>query len=88
MDCIVHGVPKSWTRLRDFHFHGACHLPPQGLDHVPLQLLTSNTPGRGSGWRAEMRLSVFLESWQDGSSDSQILLGAEFMNPVVVSPLI
>ena len=20
-DCIVHGVPKSWTRLGDFHFH-------------------------------------------------------------------
>ena len=21
MDCIDHGVPKSWTRLSDFHFH-------------------------------------------------------------------
>ena len=21
MDCIVQGVPKSWTRLSDFHFH-------------------------------------------------------------------
>ena len=21
MDCIVHGVPKSWPRLRDFDFH-------------------------------------------------------------------
>ena len=21
MDCIVHGVAKSWTPLRDFHFH-------------------------------------------------------------------
>ena len=21
MDCIVHGVAKSSTRLRDFHFH-------------------------------------------------------------------
>ena len=21
MGCIVHGVPKSWIRLRDFHFH-------------------------------------------------------------------
>ena len=20
-NCIVHGVAKSWTRLRDFHFH-------------------------------------------------------------------
>ena len=21
MDCIVHGLAKSWTRLGDFHFH-------------------------------------------------------------------
>ena len=21
MDCIVHGLAKSWTRLNDFHFH-------------------------------------------------------------------
>ena len=21
LDCIVHGVTKSWTRLSDFHFH-------------------------------------------------------------------
>ena len=23
MDCIVHGVAKSWTRLRSFHFSDA-----------------------------------------------------------------
>ena len=23
MDCIVHGVAKSWTRLSDFHFGGS-----------------------------------------------------------------
>ena len=29
MDCIVHGVAKSWTQLSGFHFHSAeC---PQGL---------------------------------------------------------
>ena len=22
IDCIVHGITKSWTRLSDFHFHG------------------------------------------------------------------
>ena len=21
MDCVVHGIPKEWTRLSDFHFH-------------------------------------------------------------------
>ena len=25
MDCIVHGVSKSWTQLRDFHFTPALH---------------------------------------------------------------
>ena len=24
MDCIVHGVAKSWTRLSDFHFSLSC----------------------------------------------------------------
>ena len=26
MDCIVHGVAKSWTRLDDFHFHNDVHI--------------------------------------------------------------
>ena len=21
MDCVVHGLTESWTRLSDFHFH-------------------------------------------------------------------
>ena len=25
MDCIVHEVAKSWTRLSDFHFHFLYH---------------------------------------------------------------
>ena len=33
-DCIVHGVPKSWTRLRDVHFHfGKGHTWHRG--HTP-----------------------------------------------------
>ena len=28
MDCIVHGVRKSWTRLSDFHFHTLPSEPP------------------------------------------------------------
>ena len=27
MDCIVHGVAKSWTRLSDFHFTSLSALP-------------------------------------------------------------
>ena len=30
MDCIVHGIAKSWTGLSDFHFHGP-HAPTLGL---------------------------------------------------------
>ena len=26
MDCIVHGVAKSWIRLDDFHFHNNVHI--------------------------------------------------------------
>ena len=40
-DCIVHGVAKSWTQLRDFHFHChqcyvmyACTLEKQKLEHL------------------------------------------------------
>ena len=25
MGCIVHGVTKNWTQLRDFHFHVISH---------------------------------------------------------------
>ena len=25
MDCIIHGVTKSWTQLSDFHFHFDTH---------------------------------------------------------------
>ena len=28
MDCIVHGVTKSWTRLSDFHFHSLSQFSP------------------------------------------------------------
>ena len=32
MDCIVHGVAKSQTRLSDFHFHWKTReVPSQGL---------------------------------------------------------
>ena len=39
----------------------ACHLSLEGLNHVLLQLLPSNTSWRRSGWRAEMKHSVARE---------------------------
>ena len=41
MDCIVHGVAKSWTRLSNFHFQESITEPQrlQGLLKFSLQLL-------------------------------------------------
>ena len=41
MDCIVHGVAKSWIQLSDFHFF------PWGLNPLLLQLLTRLTGVQG-----------------------------------------
>ena len=35
MDCLVHGVTKSWTQLSDFHFHTYHH-------HLSLEGLTAS----------------------------------------------
>ena len=56
MDCIVHGVAKSWTQLSDFHFCQrslyACYLkeselhhPRDARDHCPLTDREAETPG-------------------------------------------
>ena len=33
MDCIVHGVIKSWTRLSDFHGFSSSHVQMWEFDH-------------------------------------------------------
>ena len=33
MDCIVHGVTKSWTQLSDFHFHYLSGIYLNSLSH-------------------------------------------------------
>ena len=45
---------------------GACHLPPQGLNQMLLQLCIFHTPDRSSGWRAEM---CWGRNWRNRSSD-------------------
>ena len=65
---------------------GACHLPLQGLNHVLLLLLTSNTLSRSSGWKAKVGHSVILENWQAMPSDSLIFPEADFMSPILISP--
>ena len=39
MDCIIHGVAKSQTRMSDFHFH--FHTPNIGVPQYTRQMLTS-----------------------------------------------
>ena len=61
---------------------GTCHPPLPGLNHVLLQLLTSNTPWRSPEWRAETRHSVFWENWQGRSSNRyswELILWAQFL---------
>ena len=38
MDCIVHGVTKSLTRLSDFHFHFHFHAYYRSGIHIRLDL--------------------------------------------------
>ena len=34
MDCIIHGITKSWTRLSDFHFSQATNSDWQNIEFV------------------------------------------------------
>ena len=51
MDCIVHGVPKSWTRLSDFHLVIAfmCSQRGEGTGN-PLQYSCLENPMDGGAW--------------------------------------
>ena len=48
MDCIVHGVAKSWTRVSDFHFHFSLQLWRSEVLHqgVGGDVLAPEIPGR------------------------------------------
>ena len=45
MVCIFHGVPKSWTRLRDFSFTFHFHALEKEWQPTPVFL-----PGESQGW--------------------------------------
>ena len=42
MDCVVHGVAKSWTWLRDFFYHSVCMC--YSLSHVQLCISVDCSP--------------------------------------------
>ena len=48
IDCIVHGVAKSWTRLSDFNFHFLLFGMPCRAHNmsVPSKLSVDNTPSK------------------------------------------
>ena len=51
MDCIVHGVVKSWTRLSDFHLHTSYPSPGEGNGN-PFQCSCLENPMDGGAWWA------------------------------------
>ena len=64
MDCIVHGVAKSWTWLSDFHFyHRTIHLTALPQDWVATgQRMGSITAGLG--WTPLSSACVSMETRQ------------------------
>ena len=57
---------------------GTCHLPLQGLNQVLLQLLAFNTPLK--------RVLCSGKNGQNGSSDSEVFSGDDFMCPILIPP--
>ena len=56
MDCIVHGVTKSWTQLSNFHFHSSCRI----LD-PSLTLLLSHTTSKPSAHTIGSTFNMYPE---------------------------
>ena len=52
MDCIVHGVAKSWTRLSDFHYILVCICSGEEKSNPPQYSCLENPVDRGAWWAA------------------------------------
>jgi len=53
MDCMVHGVTKSRTRLSDFHFHfdsSVVKNPPANAGDTDLMPGSGKYPGKGNDY--------------------------------------
>ena len=57
MDCVVHGVTGSWTRLSDFHFF---HIRTfaHGLPHAHFTLFSLKFTGLGRSCHSDFTLNV------------------------------
>ena len=58
MDCIVHGVAKSWTRLSDFHLHFSTIHQLQ-IRFRPLSQSVSNND-KDSSWNLQTLIHVTI----------------------------
>ena len=66
---------------------GTCHLPLQGLYLVLLQLLAFNTPlKRVHDGEKKWGTLCSWKNGQNGSSDSEIFSGDDFMCPILIPP--
>jgi len=57
MDCVVHGVTESWTRLSDFHFP---HIRTfaHGLPHAHFTLFSLKCTGLGHSCHSDFTLNI------------------------------
>ena len=65
MDCVVHGVAKSWTQLSDFHFHfGTLVRAQEAVGGEGRSLASTPRPGQVLSCRLS---TVFLGETSDPS---------------------
>ena len=70
MDCIVHGVSKSWTGQRDFHFH-TCILTLEHKPHATRPLFFLLIVAFTEAGLVAITLKVFVSSCQAALVKSQ-----------------
>ena len=65
MDCIVHGAPKSWTRLGDAHSQWSLqlHLLLAGASGTSPATLSFSLPVYNHGYRQQWPLCLAHEAW-------------------------
>ena len=77
---------SPWGRESQTRRGDSTHLRLGGSDHVLLQLLPFTAPERRWCQRSEMRQSVLWEKLAEHVFRFYIFSGADFVNPILVSP--
>ena len=90
MDCIVHGVTKSWTQLNDFHFHFHqwASLIAQLVKNLPAM---QETWVRFLGWKDPlekgMATIIIHEIAKSRTWLSRLSLHLKFQIPILINSL-